>query len=492
MLRSSQKVPYYARLYGELRHAILSGDRAPGSRVPASRSLASALGVSRNVVLAAYDQLVAEGYLVGRRGSGMYVTSTLPDPHFGKTGRAAREPVGAEPPRLSAYGRRAGEAADPINVPASGGVPLTYDFRYGRTDVDPISLEAWRRLLARESAKPALDYGQPEGRLELRRALATYLRQNRAVECDPDRVMVVTGSQQALDLSIRVLLDPGDTVVLEDPHYQGARRAFAAAGARLATVPVDAHGFDPSRLARIRKPRLMYVTPSHQFPTGTVLPLARRLTLLDWARRHRCHLIEDDYDSEYRYEGKPIEAVQALDHEGLTVYTGTLSKVLFPALRIGYLVLPTSLVQPFVGAKWLADRHTPTLGQLTLARFLMDGHFERHLRRSRRRFGLRREALLDALHHELGERVEVADSGAGVHMVVWLPDLTAADMPELIARAAALDVGLYSIAPYYHRAPTCPGLLFGFASLTERDIQAGVRRFARALSAHAVQSSGPR
>jgi GntR family transcriptional regulator/MocR family aminotransferase len=302
------------------------------------------------------------------------------------------------------------------------------------------------------------------------------------VMCEADQVLVVNGSQQALDLVARVLLDPGDPVVLEEPHYLGAWWAFHVAGARLIPARVDDEGLDVATLApSAARARLAYVTPSHQFPTGVVMSLTRRLALLEWARAHEAWVVEDDYDSEYRYEGRPIEAVQGLDRAGRVIYIGTLSKVLFPALRLGYLVLPPALVDACRAAKWVMDRHSPTLEQEVLADFIADGHFERHLRRSRTRYATRRAAVLAALAEHLGERVEVVGANAGVHLLVWLSDVAPRALPRVVEAARREGVGVYPIAPYYFRPPRRAGLILGYAALDERRIREGIARLARVV-----------
>lgn len=478
--------PLSGQISRSLRRAILAGELAPASRLPSTRTLARDLAVSRNTALLAYDQLLAEGYLTGRVGSGTYVAAALPDAPLaaGAAGGPAR-PAPERAPRLSAFGRRLRAAPAPASPAALPDGRLPYDFRYGVPAVAELPHRAWRRVLLRRARGASLDslgYGPPEGHAPLRETLAAYLRRARGVTCDREQIVVVNGSQQALDLVARVLLDAGDRVVIEDPQYQGARRVFLAAGARLIPAPVDADGLDVARLPRGGPPaRLAYVTPSHQFPTGVVMSLGRRLALLDWARRAGAHVVEDDYDSEYRYEGRPIEAVQGLDRGGRVIYVGTLSKVLFPALRLGYLVLPPFLVEPFRAAKWATDRHTGTLEQEALADFIRDGHFERHLRRSRARYAARRAALLEALAAHLGDRAEVVGANAGVHLLVWLPGVTPGALDRLVRRAAAAGVGVYPIAPYYLRPPGRAGLLLGYAALGEAEIRAGIRRLASVL-----------
>ncbi|MBI2204926.1 MAG: PLP-dependent aminotransferase family protein [Candidatus Rokubacteria bacterium] len=472
------------QVYASLRRAILAGELAAGTRLPSTRTLARDLAVSRNTVLLAYDQLLAEGYVEGRPGSGTYVAQALPEAPAGAARATAR--VQTTPARLSAYGARA--AAIRFASPRGPDRHLPYDFRYGTPKVAEFPHAVWRRLLgrhARGSTVATMAYGPPEGAPVLREAIAAYLRRARAVVCDPAQVLVVNGSQQALDLTARVLIDAGDTVALEEPNYLGARWAFHAAGARLVAAPVDADGLDVTRLGRERaRARLVYATPSHQFPTGVVMSLSRRLALLEWASANRAWVVEDDYDSEYRYEGRPIEAVQGLDRSGRVIYVGTASKVLFPALRLGYLVVPPSLVEAFTAAKWVTDRHSATLEQLVLADFIADGHFERHLRRSRTRNAARREALLAALHGELGDRVDVVGANAGVHLLAWLRGLSPAAVPALIEDARGEGVGVYSIAPYYFRSPPQAGLMLGYAALDERTIREGIRRLARVYDKH--------
>jgi GntR family transcriptional regulator/MocR family aminotransferase len=299
---------------------------------------------------------------------------------------------------------------------------------------------------------------------------------------DPERIVVVNGTQQALDLIARVLLDPGDGAVVEEPHYPGATIPFEAVGARLLRVPVDADGLDPARLpSAAERPRLAYVTPCHQFPSGVIMPLERRLALLRWASRVGAWVVEDDYVSEFRYEGHPLEALQSLDREDRAIYMGSFSKTLFPALRVGYLVLPRALVRPFQASKWAADRFSAPLYQEALAELITSGRFERYLRRAGARNAGRRRALIAALGERLGRRVEVAGENTGVHLVVWLNDVPPREVDALIARAAKAGVGIYPVAPYYAEPPRRAGLLFGYAALTEGEIRAGVRRLADLL-----------
>ena len=481
-------LPLHRQVYGHLRQAILTGRLPAGTKLPSTRALAAQLSLARNTISAAYDQLLAEGYLLTRNGAGTYVCGTLPDETF----RPARQrpalipppPAPATVPRLSRWASRAvdGARADRGSPPASG---LPFDFRHGCPALDRFPTEIWRRLLARQlqrGERHSFDYAPSAGYVPLRRAIADYLRRSRAVRCSPEQVLIVNGSQQGLDLMARLLLDPGDTVIVEDPGYAGARRAFAAHGATLLPAPVDAAGLVSESLEGLSdetSPRLVYVTPSHQFPTGALMSLPRRLALLRWARERGALVLEDDYDSEFRYAGRPVEALQGLDEAGTVVYLGTFSKVLFPALRIGYLVLPEPLIAPAQAAKWLSDRFTPTLEQQALAEFFDEGHFERHLLRMRRVYHSRRDAFLSAVDRELGELVEPVIADTGLHALVRLRGTLA--VGELVARAAAAGVGIYPAGPHYLHPPDGAALVMGFTGLDELHIAEGLRRLGKVM-----------
>jgi GntR family transcriptional regulator/MocR family aminotransferase len=302
------------------------------------------------------------------------------------------------------------------------------------------------------------------------------------MSCGGDQVIIVNGSQQALDLIARVLVDPGDRVVIEDPHYRGARLAFETMGADIVPVPVDADGLDVRLLpTTASRQRLAYVTPSHQFPTGSVMPVARRLALLKWASAAGAWIVEDDYDSEYRYEGRPLEALQPLDRDGRVIYVGPFSNVLFPSLRLGYIVLPKPLVALFTTAKWVADRHSATLEQMALADFFTEGHFERHVRRARASAASRRRALLAALDECFGKRVEISGSNAGIHLLAWFEDLHPSDVAAVVTSAASIGIGIYNVADCYRDAPSRAGILFGYGSLSECAIQNAVMRLAHVI-----------
>jgi GntR family transcriptional regulator/MocR family aminotransferase len=488
LIRLDGRGPLYQQLYRAVRAAILGGRLKPETRLPSSRDLARDLALSRNTVVLAYEQLAAEGYVRGKGGSGTYVSAQLPDDMTSARTKSVPEWRASElgRPALSAYAERlVSFAADRRLTWEPRPATLPYDFRYGSPAFDPASHEIWCRLLAQQARRSSvrqLDYGPPQGLLMLRQAIAGYLQRARAVACTPDQVLVVNGSQQALDLAARLMIDPGDAIAIEEPHYPGARTVFEAAGARLLPLGVDGDGLRTADLAAIAEPvKLAYVTPAHQFPTGAILPVGRRLELLAWAERANVSLFEDDYDSEYRFDSRPVEALQGMDRGGRVLYSGTFSKLLFPALRLGYLVLPEALVAPFVAAKGAADTGSATLPQLTLAHFIEQGHFERHLRRSRTRHAARRAAMLEAIRRHLGGKVEVSGANAGLHVLLWLKGVRPAQLTTLRRRAEGAGVGVYPASRFFMKEPGRAGLILGYAALSEAEIRTGIRLLAGAL-----------
>jgi GntR family transcriptional regulator / MocR family aminotransferase len=472
--------PLYRQLYEALRRAILAGQLKPGTRLPSTRELAEDLRVSRNTVMNAYEQLLAEGYVEGQTGSGTYVSRLLPEELLHARAVPGRAPRAASKGRaLSKRGQML--AATPVNVARVTGP--SRPFRPGSPAIDAFPFELWSRLVARHWRRPRrdlLNYGEPGGYHPLREAIAAYLGAARAVRCEPGQVIVVAGAQQALDLAARVLTDAGDAVWVEEPGYLGAKGALTAAGARLVPVPLDEEGLSVEAGARLApSARLIYASPSHQYPSGVTMSLSRRLALLEWAGRAGAWVIEDDYDSEYRYEGRPLGALQGLDREQRVVYLGTFSKVLFPALRIGYVVVPPDLVDAFCAARALADRHSPTVEQAVLADFLNEGHFARHIRRMRALYAERQAALVAAGREELGGLLELKPADAGLHLTGLLP----AGRSDLEASRAAESLGVDAqpLSAFYLRRPARGGLVLGYAAYDEREIREGVRRLARAL-----------
>ncbi len=471
-LQKDSLLPLYWQVYQQIRKAILGGTLLPGERLPSSRQLSQANQIARITVTQAYEQLQAEGYIVSRVGAGTFVADNLPLAQPPST-ESAFEPV------LSPWGRRVMRVA-PENTRTQPRPQI--DFGFGRSYPHIFPYNIWRQLLARYlSADDVMlsRYGSVAGFFPLRQALADYLGRLRQVRCTPEQVVIVSGAQQALDILARLLLVHQDEVLVETPGYAAAFRLFRAHGAKLTGLPVDAQGFPAEQIPVQSRARLLFVTPSNQFPSGGALPLPRRLALLAWARRHDALVIEDDYDGELRYDGRPLSALQGLDEDGRVIYLGTFSKVLFPALRLSYVVLPPALVAPFVQAKTLVDRGAPTLTQAAVADFITEGHFERHLRHLRKAYGRRRQTLVQALGTYLPDQVCCSDAAAGLHVMLYLkPDW---DEKEVVQKAAANGVGVYPGAPYHLEPPAPPSILLGFSGLTEAEIQEGIRRLALAL-----------
>ncbi|HXG29148.1 MAG TPA: PLP-dependent aminotransferase family protein [Nevskiales bacterium] len=464
------------RIYDLLRAQIADGTLPPGARVPSTRALAAELGVSRTTVTAAYEQLAAEGFLITSPGRVARVAGRPVAPSAPQEAVAGRRAQSA--PTLSDFGRRVAGMGMVALPPAE---PARFDFLYGAVASRDFPALAWRRAYQAELLRQQhrLYYGPPEGDGALRRALQGYLRRARGIACEVEQILVVHGSQQAIDLCARLLLNAGDGFVFEDPGYLMARRCFEATGARLLANPVDGHGLDTRHLPEDERARLAYVTPSHQFPLGGVLPISRRLELLQWAQRHDAWIIEDDYDGEFRYGQRPIDALQSIDTDGRVIYIGTFSKALSPQLRLGYLVLPPELVPVFQQAKRLVDRHAPVLEQRALASLIDSGAYERHVRRMRRENERRRAALLDAIARHLPANVQISGTAAGLHVVLWLPFLLPQDESALVAAARDQDVGVYPVSPLFakpelHLQSRPAGLILGYASLTIEQIQQGI------------------
>ena len=470
-LQLDDQGPRYLQLSRALKQAILEGRVVPATRLPATRVLARELGLSRNTVLAAYEQLAAEGFIEGRVGSGCYVGALS-----GGATPASAQAVSKRPRKisLSQRGRRIATVYDHA-IPGRQHRGLRYNLQYGLPMTNTQLAGAWRRELNYAAARAQTDYPDPQGLLELRQQVCGYLARRRGIVASPDDVLIVSGTQQAFSLAADVLLDDDDRVVLEDPHYQGARQLFQAHGAKIVGCPVDADGLITASLPRSGGAKLALVTPSHQFPTGAVLSLSRRMDLLAWAERNHCWLIEDDYDGEFRFDARPLAALKSLDRGDRVIYFGTFSKVLFPSLRLAYMVVPPGLRQAFVAAKWLADRGCPAIEQAALARLIGSGAFERHLRSAAKALKSRRTALLSALKKHASDDVHLADSSAGMHLLAWLPQLDHAHAERLVEHARSRGLGLYLVAPYCLRRLPRPGLLLGYADLPPADLQAAVK-----------------
>lgn len=470
-------------IYEALRDQILGGVFGTDGPLPSSRALALELGVSRTTVTVAYEQLLAEGFITVRHGArARVVPAVVPAVAHRTIGPGS--PKRAGPIHLSAYGQRIREIA-PSRDPVAN--KLIADFRHGDLASSDFPVAIWKRAMnAAMAPRPdRLSYNDPRGSRRLRMALQGYLWRARTLRCELEQIIIVNGSQQGLDLCARLLLDGDDRFVIENPCYDMARQAFAATGASPISIAVDDDGLDTDLLAGVEA-RLAYVTPSHQFPLGGVLPISRRHQLLEWARRQRAYVIEDDYDSEYRYDINPVPPLHALEDADHVIYLGTLSKTLSPTLRIGYLVVPLELQEVFATAKRLADRHSPVTEQEALASLIESGAYESHVRRVRRLNHERRETLLNALRHRFGDKVAIQGADAGLHVVAWFSEVPRSLEPALLERAHHAGVGVHSISPLYDpdahgiRADQV-GLVMGYAALGTRQIERGIHLLAEAV-----------
>jgi GntR family transcriptional regulator / MocR family aminotransferase len=466
----------HRQIYEGYRAAIVDRRLHPGQRIPSSRGLATELGISRFPVLNAYAQLLAEGYLESRVGAGTVVSSSLPQHLTSRSPtrlRSARNRSGARP----IVGRSLLPRSETPWLLGWG------PFGVGQVAADHFPLPIWSRLIARRCRSMnlgSLHYGDQIGFRALREVLASYLRTARSLHCEAEQVMITSGSQQALEISARVLLDGQSSVWIEEPGYQLAREVFALTGCRLIPVPVDHAGLDVSAgIELCRNARAAFVTPSHQFPLGVTMSASRRFQLLDWAQQAGSWIIEDDYDAEYRYDSLPIASLQGLDANARVIYIGTFSKVLFPALRIGYIVIPLDLVDSFVAMRRLMDLGPATFHQEVLADFIAEGHFARHIRRMRVLYAERRRVLVDCIEKELGSMVKVLGDAAGMHLALSLPPQTCDT--EIAARAARQNLRLWPLSPSYV-GEACPGLILGFGSAAVEEIPAAVRKIRNLLA----------
>lgn len=469
-------MPLYRWLYEELRSAILTGQLRPGARLPATRDLAAQYGLSRPTIVIAFEQLQSEGYVEGKVGSGTYVSQTLPD-------QLLHAPKAASAPgkrhrrlALSAYARRLQplRRADSSRIRAfRGNLPALNEFP---TAVwAQVAMRRLRRMPAR-----LLAGGEALGYRPLREAVAEYLNTSRGVKCSADQVLIISGVQEALNRAAHLLLDPGDPVWMEEPGYPGASSAFRSVGAHVCLVPIDSEGLNlETGVERWPRPRMIYVTPGHQFPLGVTMSLRRRLSLLEWARRTRAIIFEDDYDSEYRYSGRPIPALQGLDKANVVIFAGSFSLVLFPSLRLGYVVVPPDMVDIFAAAASVSTHHPPLIDQAILCDFIREGHFARHVRRMRQLYAERLSVLIDSARERLGDSLEIDDIEAGLRTVGWLKHEMSADR---VARAAAQhDVEVVPLSRYGSGRAPRNGLVLGFAAVDARELRRGVEGLARAL-----------
>jgi GntR family transcriptional regulator / MocR family aminotransferase len=473
-------MPAYRALYTALRAEILEGRLRPGARLPATRDLARQYGLSRGTIVNAFDQLKSEGYVEGSVGSGTYVSKILPDELLQVTRRDGLKPPGhrTQPRSISEYGRRVNLFPGFENGPSRA-------FRANLPALDLFPTTLWAKITAHRLRRASMNLllgCDPMGYQPLRDAVATYLGASRGVKCVPEQVAIVSGVQEALDLVARLFLSPGDRVCIENPGYVGAAIVFEAVGAKISAAGLDDQGMRlPER--SLRGARLVYVTPGHQFPVGTTMSLPRRLELLEWARKSGALIFEDDYDSEYRYSGRPVPALQGLDQNGLVLFAGSFSKVLFPSLRLGYLVIPPDLVNYFAAMKSVTNRHAPLLEQAVVCDFITEGHFGRHLRRMREVYAERLSVLLESARQNLSGLLEVSNVEAGLQTVGWLSRGT--DARSATKAAAARDIEVIPLSRYARGNVTQEGLQLGFAAADAREIRRGVRELAAALQQEA-------
>jgi GntR family transcriptional regulator / MocR family aminotransferase len=451
-------------IYRQIRCAILERRIRAGDRLPSSRDLARALRVARMTVVVAYERLAGEGFLHTRVGAGTFVSDQLVPVDRGRDATHSRS-------------LRPRSVWDAIPLPSVFAQPARYDFRSGVPDLTMFPHRAWRRAMSRgldADVTSAGAYADPAGHHGLREAIARQIGVARGVRATVDDIVVTAGTQQALDLIARVLLAPGDRVAVEDPGYVMPRRLFASLGVRVSGVPVDGEGIEVESLPH--DARLVYVTPSHQYPTGVSMSLARRAALLAWAERRDAIVIEDDYDTEFRFDGRPAESLQSLDGNGRVIYVGSFSKTLLPTLRVGFLVAPAPLRAALVKARFVSDWHGALPVQSAIARFFEDGEFARHLRRMRRVYAVRREVIVDTLSRTFEAELRVVPSTAGLHVAAVARHASVERMAGVARRAADLDVAVQELAWFAHDVPPTPGLVLGYGSIPDDRIAEGLRR----------------
>ncbi len=469
--------PMYAQLTRALKLAIHRGQLRAGERLDSSRALAEDLGISRNTVKAAFEQLSAEGYITTVAGSGSYVRTAA---QKGSTAAGAN----AELPAQSEYARRTRTLTNfRLGAKHAG---LRYNLQYGSPIHDLLAIDTWRRELTHAARRTPLEYPPQAGVMVLRSAVADYLRRRRGIQCVAEDVLIVSGTQQALSIAARALVDEADTVVLEDPQYFAAFNVFEAHGCKLRTVPIDAEGLSVAALPAAPSepaPKLIVVTPAHQFPVGTLMSVQRRMELLRYAQRHNSWIFEDDYDSEFRFGTSPVPALMALDEHSRVIYSGTFSKTLFPSLRLGYMVLPRSIRTDLLRTKVLMDKGNPSIEQMAMARYLSSGRFEKHLRRVVLIAKERRAALLRGLQKYGQSRLVVDDSSAGMHLVAWMPKTTHAQCVRFTEYAAQRGLGLHPVMPHFRAPPAMAGLLLGYAGMSATEIEAAMKILGACLKA---------
>jgi GntR family transcriptional regulator / MocR family aminotransferase len=471
------------QIFDQVRDAILTARLVPGTKLPATRVLASELEVSRNTILGAFERLHSEGYIEGSVGSGTRVSKVLPEDLLSARARAQSE---SQPDRRQQGGKLSQLSLNISGSSARHSVRGTRAFRPGLPDLEHFPFQLWSRLIAKFWRHPPRDIlvsGDLGGYLPLRESIAAYLGAVRGVRCSVEQIIITSGAQQALDLTARCVIDPGDDVWVENPGYEGLRGTLLAAGAKIAHVPVDDDGLSVCAGRKLAPDAVLAaVTPSHQYPLGVTMSLSRRLELLDWAAEAGAWVLEDDYDSEFRYGGKPLSALQGLDETGRVIYVGTFSKVLFPSLRLGYLVVPEPLLDGFLRLRGSVDDQPALALQPALHAFIEGGHFASHIRRLRRLYEDRQNLLVTALNKEADGMLNATPHDAGMHLVASIDRKLGLSDKEASTRAASAGLIAPALSDFYNGPTKAAGLTLGYAGLTEREIKRDVKRLVTALA----------
>ncbi|AIQ74217.1 PLP-dependent aminotransferase family protein [Paenibacillus odorifer] len=489
-LDKQRPIPLSRQIYEQVRNAIHSGALSGGDSLPPSRTLANQLEVSRSVILQSYELLQAEGYLEMRKGAGTYIAG-LPVEE--------KDPQDSDNPYNFITKGPDFLTLNPSSIIENDLNTVLCNFRHGVPAWDAFPMDQWQKALmnaCRRASPDTLGYGPVEGSLGLRQEIARLLRSTRSMPVVPEQIVITSGATQALDILSRIFVSKGDHVVVEDPSHNVVREIFSFAGAVVTPIRVDLEGISVDELQAScdhikegphKKPKLAYVTPSHQFPFGVTLSMKRRVQLLEWAKANQAFIIEDDYDSEYRYEGPKLSSLAGLDVDGRVIYVGSFSKVLFPSLRIGYVVLPPTLIQPFLAVKWITDRMSSALDQEALAEFIQNGHYARHVTQMGKLYAARRACLVKSLDAEFGSRVRYYGEEAGLHLLIELE--SGADEHRIAELALRYGVRVYPASSYFVGSkPQGPVFLLGYSNLTENQIKMGVNRLMLAETEAAVST----
>ena len=481
-LERNSREPLHQQLYRQIRDELVSGSFSPSSsRLPSSRALAADLGIARLTVKLAFEKLLAEGYVRARKGSGTFVADPLPEA-FLNSGKSRSESPKERPARLSDRvkdlpDQRSGKQFD-FGVAGAPGV----SFVPALAAIDEFPIEVWERLRAQVLARKGahlLQYASSRGDPDLRKAVAAYLCDFRGAHCHADQIVITAGTQQAMTIAAMALVNPGEVAWIEDPGFYQARRAFIFAGAKVIPRPIDREGLVIGKVSRTQLPKIIYVTPSHQFPLGMTMSLARRKELIDFAHRHDAYIFEDDHNSEFRFTGPPLPCLQGLDDAGRVIYAGTMSKILFPSLRLGFLLAPEQLIDSIIKIRAVIDQHSSPIDQATLARFISEGFFLSHIRRMRKLYADRREFFIAQFNHLLGSYFRLQIPEAGLHFVAWLR--RKGDLPLITQACAEIGIRPSPLSSCFIRAEVNPALTFGFAAWSKAQIREGLSKLAAAL-----------